>query len=277
MSQANDGKSDRSSKSDMFNLPDPDWMIDGRKDPAKAERRREAAKRAAETRARNSQTPGSVSARGIDESRMNTPLGTGVEMEREAPPPIPQPVPPLSFGTVQGGFEGQHALLQPAEIRREPHEPARQAARQPSPVENTNNNRPGADETLLVRSPGTGTNTMRETSETLRGEDIQNQGREDQTSESPTRSDRTRHSRQSATSTSSKHSEEIKKMAEAIKDLQRELATVRSRRSSLASPSRSESRTEIREIERFKERRESSGMEGLEAPRQRTWAEMDEI
>jgi hypothetical protein len=172
MSQANDGKSDGSSKSDMFNLPDPDWMIDGRKDPAKAERRREAAKRAAETRARNSQTPGSVSARGIGESRMNTPLDT--EVEREASPPIPQPVPPLSFGTVEGGFEGPHALLQPAEIRREPHEPARQAARphQPSPVEDTNNNRPGADERLLVRSPGRGANTLRETSETVRGEDV---------------------------------------------------------------------------------------------------------
>lgn len=105
---------------------------------------------------------------------------------------------------------------------------------------------------------------------------IQNQ---DQASESPAQSDRTRHSQRSGAFTSSKHSEEMKRMVEAIKDLQRELAS-RSRRSSLASPSRAESRMEIRETGEFEERQlrqELSSLKEMEVPRRRTWAEMTEI
>jgi hypothetical protein len=123
-------RNDSASERSLFNLADPEWMMDGRKDPANAEKRKEAARRAAETRERKKamqpqQIPGSFPTHNAA-SKAELPTASRADsptLTMEITPPAAMlAVPTLSFEMIQGGYEGPHALLQPAVIDREPHE-----------------------------------------------------------------------------------------------------------------------------------------------------------
>ena len=107
-----------SEKSSLFNLPNPDWLTDGCSDPAKAEQRKAAARKAADTRKRNKQTK-------LDQasvSRVDTPIASE-DLSIEPPSPPPQPL-PLLLTSEDSQFEGPHAMTHPSQIQRQVHVPA---------------------------------------------------------------------------------------------------------------------------------------------------------
>lgn len=272
----------------------------------KAEQRKEAGRRAAETMERKKassqqpQIPGSLPIPLIHEGHA-TEEGRDTGISSSSPVPTEgtlalvqttQTVPSLSFEPIQGGYEGPHTLSQPTEIRLEPHEPVSRSLQWHRPslsagaqshagssllrgeesLSRSPTQMPADNSTLTVRSEHHAM-SLPTSSHTV-------QIRERQEEHPP--SEPSIHSRQTrGSSTSSRHSDEIRKMAEAIRELQEcnrelqvsnqvlhdELATVRSRRSSLASTGG---------------RRE--GRMGLESrpgdsdtPLSKKWIEMDEI
>jgi hypothetical protein len=308
-----DSGSEPSSKSALFNLADPDWMTDGRKDPAKAERRKEAARKASETRKRNKLAhsallPGSFPE--DDNLRETGPAVASVENLAI------QPVLPLTFTAIEGGYEGPHAVAEPPEIRRERHGPApKPESPQRIPVEDlveeTAPTVPAEETTnpFAVREPTNPFAASRSLLRTPRGSPTASQ-----TAPSlPTRSSHTivdAVNRRSATSSiSSRHEEEMRKMAEAIRQLQEsnvqlqesnkalheEIATVRSRRSSIAPSSRSiapssrahsqprlEMASDNKDITAEAGTEQTTGISAMpmpppETPASRKWVEMDEL
>lgn len=267
-------------------------MIDGRKDPAKAEQRKEAARKAAETKKRNhaskqNQIPGAFPDEdNVDnaDSRTDTP----VEDTGGANLPATRTVPTLSFQSIQGGYEGPHALLQPAEIDREPHEPAGTAM-----VVYRNNEEPEGSQN--VRQDDTQTPSMAP-SMTRSSHTIHQ-------IEPPTHTidlQQHRDPGEGASVSSSRRSEEMRRMAETIRQLQDnnrnlqdnnralqdELATVKSRKSSLASHSvvGSERRLEsghgrsLEVEERADRPMEYRAVEmNMETPLSKKWVDMDEV
>lgn len=113
----------------MPRLDDPDAMMDGRKDPGRAQARSVTAKKAAETKRHRGSSllsmPGSFP--NDEESRADTPTITdNVETETLSFLPIPQTLPSLTLPAVGGQYEGPHAVLQLTGIAREWHKPAEQ-------------------------------------------------------------------------------------------------------------------------------------------------------
>lgn len=109
----------------MPRLDDPDTMMDGRKDPGKAQARSLTARKAAKTKKHRDRPFGAIPGSFPDEeeSRANTPTITD-NLEAGTSSSIPQPLPSLTLPAVDGQYEGPHAVLQPTGIAREMHEPA---------------------------------------------------------------------------------------------------------------------------------------------------------
>jgi hypothetical protein len=131
---AHDSGSDRSSqaerssqaKASLFGSLDPDIFVDGRKNPAKAEQRKQSSKKAAEKRKKKSVQQSAPIPGGFphDTPPGNETLESTEDGRDDTASPVPQRIPHLDFGSVDPRYEGPYAVVQPTQIRREAHEPA---------------------------------------------------------------------------------------------------------------------------------------------------------
>jgi len=112
----------------LYSTYDPEALIDGRKNPAKAEQRKQAMKKAAETRMKKMRQEAAPIPGGFpvdtppwdDTPTLEEELG-----ELASLTPIPQRVLSLAFGTVDPNYEGPYAVVQPKQIEQEAHAPVK--------------------------------------------------------------------------------------------------------------------------------------------------------
>ena len=327
-------------KASLFGSLDPELLIDGWKDPTKAAQRKESSKKAADTKHRKRLAkqllPGGFPH--DSPSRDESPSVTEATTENPlSPTPIhivPQPIPALAFSTVDRRFEGQHALVQPAQIQRDAHEPAARdqlrlaAIRRHSitvgnevPAELTQDAEdeedgesasrtledPFAAKSTLQRTPSKpsshtargNSGGIQEGAVTLYGGSVRGEEKGNNTPEKdihPARSHSTasRHStaasRHSRSSSSQRRDDDVRHLTSAVMELQEnnrklreELEIVKSRRSSVASVSRTptvrgnvDGAISTRE-ERSEMDRQENPAGATETPLSKRWVEMDEV
>ena len=248
----------------MPRLDDPDTMMDGRKDPGKAQARSIAARKAAETKKHRDGSLGLIpgSFPNEEELRANTPtltdnLETGTLRSASIPQPLPQPLPSLALPAIGGQFEGPYAVLQPTEIAREMHEPVERLSAQPVQHDEVNEE---MSHTWNPFPPGPVSRVDRASV-----------------------SERSRHTSASRRSEESRRrDEDIRQLTEAVRELrkdnqairkdnlvlQEEIAKVRSGRSSLASVSHTGPIADVPV---------TKPMELTDTPLSKKWVDMDEI
>lgn len=214
----------------MFNLPDPNWFTDSRCDPSKHEERSDRSRRAAATRRVNMFQPAQQQTNNLDQETATpvpipgvfpdgtilseTMTGTELPPNPTTTVTVPRQMPLYSYPPAGSIYEGPHAAFEPVQIRRELH-----------PFVSENSAQTGEELQPLVSEEST-TNVM-------------------------TRQPEATDSVRTTSSDARRKSEEIRRLKDEMeklqrtnRDLQLEITTIRSRKSSIAS-SQASPRAEI--------------------------------